>query len=154
MKKVLTVSALSIASIFCMNANAATATGNFNVAVSLQSVCLIGTISAIPISYTSFQTAPVDANVTFTVKCTNTQAYGLAINTGTGSASGISYLLSLGTAATPGVTAAVLTLGGQLGTGLNQSFVISATAAANQGGTTNGSTPVAANDARVLTVTY
>ena len=154
MKKILIASVLTITGIFCMNANAATATGGFNVAVSLQSACLIGTIPAIPISYTSFQTAAVDANVTFTVKCTNTQGYSMAINTGTGAASGISYLLSLGTTSATGITAAVLTLGGQTGTGLIQNFVISATAAGSQGGSTASSTPVAVNDARVLTVTY
>ena len=154
MKKIFTASVLAITGVFCINANAATATGNFNVAVSLQSACLIGTIPAIPISYTSFQSAAVDANVSFTVKCTNTQGYSLSINAGTGAASGITYLLSLGTAAATGITAASLSLASQTGSGANQSFVISATAAGGQGGTTASSTPVAVNDARVLTVSY
>ena len=154
MNKVLAAGLLAITGAFCVSANAATATGNFNVAVSLQSACLIGTIPAIPISYTSFQAAAVDANVSFTVKCTNTQGYALSLNAGTGAASGINYLLSIGTAATTGITAANLSLAAQTGTGSNQSFVISATAAASQGGSTASSTPVAVNDARILTVTY
>ena len=163
MKKILTASVLAITGAFCMNANALTAVGNFNVAVSLQSQCQINTtnpagaatITDIAIAYTSFQTAVTNANTTFNVRCTNTLPFSMALDAGTGSASGISYLLSLGTTATTNIVTAVPSLASQVGTGVNVAYFVSATAAAGQAGTSLVSTaPTPVNSARTVTITY
>ncbi len=163
MKKILTASMLAITGAFCMNANALTAVGNFNVAVSLQAQCQINTtnpagaatIGDIAIAYTSFQTAVTNANTTFNVRCTNTLPFSLALDAGTGSASGITYLLSIGTAATTNIVSAVTSLASQTGTGSNVAYFISATAAADQAGTSLVSTtPTPANSARTVTISY
>ena len=162
MKKILTVSMLAITSAFCMNANALTAVGNFNVAVSLQSQCQINTtnpagaatISDIAIAYTSFQTAVTNANTTFNVRCTNTLPFSLALDAGNGAASGISYLLSIGTAATTNIVTAVTSLASQTGTGAAVPYFISATAAAGQAGTSLVNTVSAVTNARTVTITY
>ena len=163
MKKILTASILAITSAFCMNANAATAVGNFNVAVSLQSQCQINTINPagaatitdIAIAYTSFQTTVTNANTTFNVRCTNTLPFSLALDSGTGAASGINYLLSLGTSATTNIVTAVPSLLSQAGTGVDVAYFVSATAAAGQAGTLTTSTaPTAVNSPRTVTITY
>lgn len=163
MKKILIASVLTITGAFCMNANALTAVGNFNVAVSLQSQCQINTINPsgaatitdIAIAYTSFQTAVTNASTTFNVRCTNTLPFSLSLDSGTGAASGINYLLSLGTAATTNIVTAVSSLASQVGTGVNVAYFVSATAAAGQAGTSTVSTaPTAVNSARTVTITY
>ena len=163
MKKILTASVLAITGVFCLNANALTAVGNFNVAVSLQSQCQINstnpsgaaTVTDIAIAYTSFQTAATNASTTFNVRCTSTLPFSLALDSATGSATGISYLLNIGTAAVANITTGVASLPGQVGTGVNVPYVISATAAAGQAGTSLVSTaPTAVNSARTVTITY
>lgn len=164
MKKILTTSFLAITGAFCMNANALTAVGSFNVAVSLQSQCQINStipgttlaLTDIPIAYTSFQTSPTNANTSFNVRCTNTLPFSLALDSGTGTASGISYVLALGTAAAvTTVTVAAPTLASQVGTGTNILYFINASAAAGQAGTLTTSTaPTAVNSARTVTITY
>ena len=162
MKKILTAAVLAITGAFCMNANALTAVGNFNVAVSLQSQCQINTtnpagaatITNIAIAYTSFQTAVTNANTTFNVRCTNTLPFSLALDAGTGSASGITYLLAIGTAATTNIVTAVTSLASQVGTGANVAYFVSATAAAGQAGTSLVNTVSVVNSARTVTITY
>ena len=163
MKKILTASVLAITGAFCLNANALTAVGNFNVAVSLQSQCQINstnpssaaTVTDIAIAYTSFQTTAVDASTSFNVRCTSTLPFSLALDSATGSATGISYLLNIGTAVVSNITTGVASLPGQVGTCVNVAYVISATAAAGQAGTSLVSTaPTAVNSARTVTITY
>ena len=162
MKKILTAAVLAITGAFCMNANALTAVGNFNVAVSLQSQCQINTtspagaatITDIAIAYTSFQAAVTNANTTFNVRCTNTLPFSLALDAGTGSASGITYLLAIGTAATTNIVTAVTSLASQVGTGANVAYYVSATAAAGQAGTSLVNTVSVVNSARTVTITY
>ena len=162
MKKIFTASVLVISGAFFMNANSATAVGNFNVGVALTAQCQINstnpagaaTVADIPIAYTSFQTAAVNANTSFNVRCTNTLPFSMALSAGPGSASGISYFLSIGTAATTAITVDSLSLASQTGTGSNVAYVISATAPASQAGTTLSNVTSTVNSARTVTITY
>ena len=94
---------LAITGAFCMNANAATAVGSFNVGVALVAQCQINstlpagaaTIADIAIGYTSFQAAAVNASTSFNVRCTNTIPFSVALSAGPGIASGITYYLML-----------------------------------------------------------
>lgn len=71
-----------------VNAQAATATGNFNVNVTLTSKCEInGTAAAtgavitdIALAYTSFQTSAATGSTSFNVCCTNSLPYTLALD--------------------------------------------------------------------------
>lgn len=70
-----------------VNAQAATATGNFNVSITLTSKCEINStaastgavVSDIALAYTSFQTTAATGSTSFNVRCTNSLPYTLAL---------------------------------------------------------------------------
>ena len=74
-----------------VNAQAATATGNFNVNITLTSKCEINStaaatgavISDIALAYTSFQTTAATGSTNFNVRCTTSLPYALALDTTT-----------------------------------------------------------------------
>ncbi len=71
-----------------VNAQAATATGNFNVNIALTSKCEINSTAAatgavitdIDLTYTSFQTTAATGSTGFNVRCTNSLPYTLALD--------------------------------------------------------------------------
>ena len=139
----------------------ATATGTFNVGVTLTSKCEINStngatgaaITALPIAYTSFQTGASAGSTSFAVRCTKDQAYSLALDSAavTDGVTGLAYTLNLSTANTPSAVANE-TVNSQIGTGLTPiTYWVNANMIAGQDGTVTAST---ANSIRTLTITY
>jgi len=123
-------------------AQAATATGNFNVTVNLTSKCeIVSAPTDVAFTYTSFQAAASTATGgAFQVRCTNTLPYTMSLDAASGTVSGLNYTLSLSAASASGSGAA-------------QSYTVNGSMVSGQGGTCAlGS--CSGTDARVLTVTY
>lgn len=151
MKKLTLIAALSLAVLASATAHAATATGNFDVNITLTSACVYAKTSDVDFAYTSFQVA-AQAQTTsggFTVKCTNTLPYTLALDAAgsyTDAATNLAYTLSLSST-------------GATGNGAAQAYSVTGSIAGGQGGdcataggvcTNSGS----ANKQRTLTITY
>lgn len=136
--------AAAFASIFAAipAAQAATATGGFNVTVNLTSKCQITAgPTDVAFTYTSFQAAAATSTGgAFSVQCTNTLPYTLSLDAVAGTVSGLNYTLSLSAA-------------GGTGNGAAQAYTVNGSMVAGQGGTCAlGS--CAGTSARILTVTY
>ena len=136
--------AVALASMFAAipAAQAATATGNFNVTVNLTSACQISSGPAdVAFTYTSFQAAAAaSTGGGFQVQCTSTLPYSMALDATSGAVIGLNYTLALSaTTAT--------------GSGAAQSFSINGTMAGGQGGTCTLAS-CSGTQGRVLTVTY
>ena len=140
---------------------AATAAGTFNVGVTLTSKCEINStngatgalITALPISYTSFQTTASTGVTSFGVRCTNDQAYSLSLDSAMVSdgLTGLSYTLNLSTGNTPSTTANAA-VASQIGTGLAaKTYWVNANMVAGQDGTVTAGTN---NAPRTLTISY
>jgi len=139
---------------------AATAAGNFNVNITLTSVCQINstagatgaTISPIAMSYTGYQATATDAFTSFNVRCTEGQGYSMALDSAslTDVSTGLAYTLALQTTNTPTGTAAG-TLGSQVATPTPITYFINSRIVAGQAGSVIGGP---ANNQRTLTVTY
>lgn len=143
---------------------AATATGQFNVGVTLTPKCevfsgsgatgtLTTAISNLNLAYTSFQTTPTTGTTSFQVRCTNSQTYSMALDNAslTDGTTGLQYTLNLtsnsshSSAANAGITSAT-------GNGLTgQTYYVHGTIPAAQDGTVTAGT---ANNTRTLTITY
>ncbi|HEV2432330.1 MAG TPA: spore coat protein U domain-containing protein [Burkholderiales bacterium] len=89
MKRLVLGVALSAAALFAQVAQAQTFTsGQFNVAVTLTSVCTLSAIADVTFAYTSLQAVP--ANSTgggYSVTCTNNLPYTFGLQAGTGAPS-------------------------------------------------------------------
>jgi len=142
------------------NAASPTASGTFDVTVTLTPKCeiyngsgLTTSIGNISMTYTSFQTSPSTGTTSFAVRCTNTQAYSMALDnaTVTDGLTGLEYTLNLSTSGTHSATAnaSLSSLSGNGNTG--QTYHIHSNIAAGQDGTV---TAGAANNTRTLTITY
>lgn len=123
--------------------NSATVVGNGTMAlsVSVLSECRFTTApSAIVLAYTSFRPTVLNASTSYTLVCTKSTPYTMALDATSGSALGLSYTLSL-------------SAGSGTGSGLSQTFSVNAAMPANQAGTCNTAS-CAASQARTLTITY
>ncbi|MBX3589204.1 MAG: spore coat protein U domain-containing protein [Ramlibacter sp.] len=146
MKKLALVAALGLAAIG-MSAQAATATGNFDVTINLTSACEIASSPTAAFSYTSFQSTAATFSSSFNIRCTNTlpiTSITLDSTSVTDAATNLAYTLALS-----GVPAS--------GTGASQSVSITGSMAANQAGTCATATctnAASANKQRTLTITY
>jgi spore coat protein U-like protein len=70
---------------FARHAGAATATGNFQVRITIQESCIIvGTPSPLDFGNQNVLAANVDAVTTLTVQCTTSTPYNIGLNAGTG----------------------------------------------------------------------
>jgi spore coat protein U-like protein len=113
----------------------------FGVSVITSNSCQLSTPpGSLNFSYTSFQGSPVSQNTTFQARCTSGLPYTVALDATSGNLLGLNYSLSVSPT-------------GRTGSGVEQSFTITGTIAAGQGGTCalascNGS------ESRTLTVTY
>ncbi|MDW5442461.1 spore coat protein U domain-containing protein [Polaromonas sp. SM01] len=151
MKKLILVTALGFASILSAPAQAATATGNFDVNINLTSACVYAKTSDVQFNYTSFQAAAQVQTTAggFTVKCTNLLPYTMALDSAgsyTDAAVNLAYTLALSAA-------------GGTGNGAAQTYSVTGSMAANQSGncaTTGGAcnNSASANKQRTLTITY
>jgi hypothetical protein len=130
-----------------MSAQATTATGTFDVSVSLTSACQVVSAPTAAFTYTSFQGSAATFSSSFNIKCTNTlpiTSVALDSTSVTDDATNLAYTLSLGTVPASG-------------TGANQSISISGSMASGQAGTCNsasGTNAGATNKTRTITITY
>ncbi len=127
---------------------AATVTSNFNVDITLTSLCAVSTPANLSFAYTTFQAAASVASTPFSVTCANALPYtvGLSGANVTDDAVGLAYSLV--------VTAPA---GGGTGTGAAQAYSIDGTIAAGQAGTCTTATctnAAATNNVKTITVTY
>jgi len=143
---------------------AATASGQFNVGVTLTPKCevfsgagatgtLTTAISNLNLAYTSFQTAATTGTTSFQVRCTNSQSYSMALDnaTLTDGTTGLNYTLNL-TSNSSHASAANTSISSATGNGLTgQMYYVHGTIPAAQDGTVTVGT---ANNTRTLTITY
>lgn len=147
MKKYAAALALGLAALATMPSQAGTATGTFDVSITLTSACKVNTTPTAAFTYTSFQTSAATFSSSFNILCTNTlpiTSVALDSTSVTDDATNLAYTLALS-----GVPSA--------GTGVAQSIAITGSMAANQAGTcaTSSCTNTAAtNKQRTITITY
>lgn len=133
---------------------AATATGTFNVAITLTSQCQINAtagaegavIDDLTFTYTSFQATAATASSNFNVRCTNGLPYNLALSDSSATDSAVNLAYTLTLSANSGT-----------GNGSNQSFSVNGQIAAGQGGNCDTATcnnTGATNSKKTLTITY
>lgn len=150
MKKLVLVTALLGLGALSLPSQATTATGNFDVTISLTSACKITTSAATTaaFSYTSLQTSASPSSSSFQVLCTKSLPITSIQLDGSGTytdqATDLSYTLTLGTFTTPA-------------TGAVQNVSITGSMPANQVGTCGAATcdnGASTNKQRTLTITY
>lgn len=141
MKK-LSLLAAALAASFAFSSQAATTSGGFNVTVNLTSACSITAgPTDVAFTYTSFQGAAATATGgAFSVKCTNTLPYTMALDATSGTVIGLNYTLALSAAS-------------GTGNGNAQAYSISGSMVAGQSGTCAAAT-CSGSQARTLTITY
>ena len=151
MKTLALATALALTTMITAPTQAATATGNFDVAITLTSACVYAKTSDVAFDYTSFQSTAATQTTSggFTVRCTNTLPYTMALDAAgsyTDQATQLAYTLALSAA-------------GGTGNGSAQAYSVTGSIAGNQGGdcaTLGGVCTNAAstNKQRTLTITY
>jgi len=127
---------------------AAIVQSNFNVDITLTSLCAVSTPANLSFAYTTFQAGASVASSPFTVTCANLLPYtvGLSGANVTDDDVGLAYSLAV---TAPG--------GGGTGTGAAQAYSVDGTIAGGQAGTciTASCTNAAAtNNVKTITVTY
>lgn len=143
MNKFSKIAAVAMFGFAAMGANAATATGTFDVTINLTPTCSVSlpTTAIVVLNYTSFQTAPATGSTSLNIKCTNTLPYVASLS-GVSTIAGINFLVAP-TAPFP-----------TSGTGANQAIALDVTAAANQSGTCAVAAGCTGTETQTLTVTY
>ncbi|MGY4289602.1 spore coat protein U-like protein [Bradyrhizobium sp. LM2.7] len=91
--------ALGAASVVSQAANAATATGQFNVTITIQSNCVVQSATDLAFGSQGVITANIDAQSTISVQCTNTTPYTIGINVGNGAGATVASRKMTGPAA-------------------------------------------------------
>jgi spore coat protein U-like protein len=171
MKKIALAAAITAALASSFSAQAATETGNFNVSVTLTSVCKLKTTTAPTLSfgtYVAFQTTalPNSTGVDIEFECTRgyTAAPTVSLDTGTdkaagatgpttsgeGVVAGLNYTLAVAAGAKAAGLAATVGAPGSIGTADVYKYTITGNIPANQAGDSSKAT----TQARVLTITY
>jgi spore coat protein U-like protein len=159
MKKLLLTALMSLAALASVTAHAqSTATGNFDVVITLTSSCSLNTPVNGALGYTSFGTAAsaTATAATINVRCTNGVPYTATLNGSTSTTSNAydftDTTLNLGYRLTLAATGLSGT-GTNAGTGVNQAYTITPSMTTAQGGTCNG--PTCSSTANhTLTITY
>lgn len=149
MKKILFPAVLAVAAALSLPSQAATATDDFNVSVTLTSACRLSTLPGdIALTYTSFTTTAVTNTSPFAVECTNSLPYDLSLSSASADQLGLTVNLAIRNA---GDSADITTTqaAGTTPTG----YLIKATIPANQQGTCATGT-CSSSVTRTLTVTY
>lgn len=158
MKKLLLTALMSLAALASAPALAQTATGNFNVVITLTSSCSLNTPTNGALAYTSFA-APGTATATaatINVRCTNTLPYTATLDGSTSTSSNVysftDATLNLGYQLTLAATGLSPT-GVNAGTGSNQAYTITPAVTTAQAGTCNGAS-CSSTAPHTLTITY
>jgi len=129
-------------------AQAASVISNFNVDITLTSLCSVSTPANLSFSYTAFQATAATATTPFIVTCVTALPYTVGVSGAnvTDDAVGLAYSLA--------VTAPV---GGGTGTGAAQNYSIDGTIPSGQAGTCTSATctnAAATNNVKTITVGY
>jgi hypothetical protein len=134
-------------------AGPAVATTTFTPTVSITAQCFVGQVasgntapgaispSTLTLNYISFAPIPQTATMNFTVDCTQSTTYTLALSPTSGNLLGLNYTLALSSA-------------GATGTGFAQPYTVTGTIPANQAGTCSTATCTATQPGVTVTVTY
>ena len=123
--------------------------GTIPVSIVAPASCNFTTTPAnIVFSYTSFNPVAVMANSTFGMRCSNSLAYSIALDSTTGVIAGLSYSLTLNTVGSGGSSPLA-----SIGNGVPQSFFVNGTIAAGQAGACASAT-CSGTQTRTLTITY
>jgi spore coat protein U-like protein len=141
-------------------AAAQTASGQFDVNITLTAGCSLSAITAVDFAYTSFQPGIQNAtNGGFSVTCTNNLPYTFGLQTGAGAATPPGAA-SIGPITDDAVNldySLALSAAGGTGSGLAQAYSITGTMAASQAGTCAVSpctNAAATNNTHTLIVNY
>lgn len=148
MKKLtlLTLLAAAIIALAAPSAQAATVSSTFNVNITLNTTCLVSSIPNIALSYTSFQLGASSGSSSYTVTCTNSLPYTMAV----GAASVTDDALNLTYSVTPSAASGT-------GNGAAQTHSVAVSIAAGQSGTCAAAScanTAATNKLQTLTVTF
>ncbi|MDT3705949.1 MAG: spore coat protein U domain-containing protein [Thiobacillus sp.] len=154
MKKMALAAFMTYAGLIGMSTHAATATGNFDVNLTLTSKCEINgaaaptgaVITNLDLIYTSFQTTDATATTNLNVRCTDGLSYSLGLDNTTVTDDALKLQYTLALSSTSGA-----------GNGTDQPFTVTGTIAKNQAGTCTSAfctNSAATNKQRTLTVTY
>lgn len=158
MKQHLLSALLGFAALASGTAHAVTATGNFNVAVTLTSACALNTPSNGAMAYTALATSNASATAaTINVQCTNTLPYTATLN-GAGTTTSNVYTftdtdLDLTYKLTLSATGLGAADGKNIGTGANQAYTITPSVDTAQGGKCATAT-CSKSIGHTLTITY
>jgi spore coat protein U-like protein len=157
MRKLLLTALMSLATLASATAQAQTATGNFNVVITLNSSCALNTPVNGAMAYTSFAAGQSSATAaTINVRCTNTLPYTATLNGATSTTTNVYSFTDTTLALDYQLTLAATGLTGtgtNAGTGANQAYTITPAVVTAQGGTCAlASCPSTA--AHTLTITY
>jgi spore coat protein U-like protein len=93
------IAALAATSFVSQAANAATATGQFNVTITIQSNCVVVSATDLAFGTQGVISANIDAQSTISVQCTNTTPYNIGINAGNGAGATVAARKMTGPAA-------------------------------------------------------
>ena len=116
--------------------------GTLPVSINTASVCSMTTIPNIALAYTAFSAAAVTANTAFGVTCSGALAYTVALDRTSDVAVGINYSVALSSA-------------GGTGTGAQQNYTVTVTAAADQAGSCGTASCIGSQATpHTVTVTY
>jgi spore coat protein U-like protein len=140
MNKFSKIAAVAMFGFAAMGANAAVATGTFDVTINLTPTCSVSTGTNVALNYTSFGAAQ-SGSTSLNIKCTNTLPYTAAL-------SGVTTIAGIAFTVTP--AAALPTAG----TGANQTVALDVSAIAGQSGTCAAAAGCTGTATQTLTVTY
>jgi Spore Coat Protein U domain len=147
MKKLLLIALLGFVGAGTGVATAGTAVGNFNVNITLTSVCQLTGPADLDFAYTSFQPgASAGSGGAFSVQCTNLLPYTIALDQTAVIDNAVNLAYTLG-----------LSAAGGTGTGVAQAYSVTGSMAASQAGncaTGSCTNAAATNKTRTLTITY
>ncbi len=143
-------------------------TSTFNVSLTLTPKCYInmaGTTAAdvatsdVTMTYTAFQETHEEKATGFTVTCTNSLSYGIAVTADTATIAGINYYLKLGAGTAAAATYTSAAGGASLassatGSGSAQDYYIGVRAPKGQAGTCAGPGTCDGSNLHTITVSY
>jgi hypothetical protein len=166
MKRILFVALAALAFVSSAVHAATTATSTFNVNLTLTPKCYVNMSGSTPgdnsttdvtLNYTAFQATDATQSTGFTVRCTNTYPYSIAVTADTNTVAGISYYLKLvsGGTASYATTTGNASLSGEVGDGTAKPYTIGVSAPKSQAGTCTGvGGDCAGSQLHTITVSY
>jgi spore coat protein U-like protein len=160
MKKL--IFSLLVAMAMVQPAAAQTASGQFDVNITLTSACTLSAITAVDFTYTSFQPGVQNSGAAsggFSVSCTNTLPYTFGLQAGSGAATppGAATIGPINDDAVNLQYSLALSAAGGTGNGAAQAYRVTGTMAAGQGGTCAAASctnAAATNNTHTLIVNY